>query len=335
MKHLVYVGLGNDRIARYRLDVETGEWSALGTSPAGRHPSFLAFAPSMRCVYVVNEFSNELAAFAIDPSSGELTLINRVSTLGVEPAFVSVDASGHWALAANYRSGPVVVYPIEASGALGAPSDSKTTGVHPHAILLDASNAFAFVPNAGSNTISQFRFDGRAGKLVANEPREVATGLGSGPRHLAFHPRRDVVYFMEENGCRIDVYALDRARGTLSPMGSLASLPAGAPPSTGADIHVSPSGKFLYASNRGHDSIVICAIGDDGGLTLVGHESTRGRTPRNFGIDPTGTFLFAANQESGTVATFRITDRGTLEHLRTTEVPAAPYWVGVVTLPEA
>jgi len=331
----VYVGMDNDEIATFRMDPASGELSPVASSPAGRHPSFLAFAPSKRFVYAVNEFSNELAAFSIDRGSGALSCLNRVSTLGAEPAFASVDASGKWVLAANYRSGPVVVFPVQPDGSLGAPTDVKTTGVHPHAIVLDRSNEFAFVPNKGSDKISQFGFDATSGTLVASSPSEIATPAGSEPRHLAFHPVYDFVYVIEESGCHVETYALDARAGTLSHLGSISTLPPGdaASSNTGSDVHVAPSGKFLYGSNRGHDSIVIYAIGNDGRLTLVGHESTRGKTPRNFGIDPTGTFLFVANQDSRTLASFRIdSGRGTLEHLATIAMPASPYWVGAVTL---
>jgi 6-phosphogluconolactonase len=330
----VYVGKDDDEIAIYRLDRETGALTKVGGAAAGRHPSYLAFAPSKKFVYAVNEFSNEVAAFAVDRASGSLTLLNRVSSLGVEPAYVWVDRSGKWVLAANYRSGPVAVYPVAADGSLGAPTDSRATGVHPHAVVLDRSNRFAFVPNLGSNTISQLSFDEIKGTLAENAPA-ITTPAGSEPRHFVFHPTAAFAYLVEEAGSRIDAFAFDAARGTLSLLGSVPTLPADTDPTgnTGSDVHVPRSGQFLYASNRGHDSIVVAAIGADGRLTVVGHESTRGKVPRNFGIDPTGTFLFAANQESGTIAVFRVDpSRGTLRHLATTDVGARPFWVGAVAL---
>jgi 6-phosphogluconolactonase len=334
----VYVGKDDDEIAIFRLDRETGALTRQGGAPAGRHPSFLAFAPSKKFAYAVNEFSNEVASFAVDRASGALTLLNRVSSLGAEPAYVTVDRTGKWVLAANYRSGPVAVYPVEPDGSLGAPSDAKTTGVHPHAVVLDRSNRFAFVPNLGSNTVSQLLFDDTRGKLADNEPGGVSTPAGSEPRHFALHPSGAFAYLIEEAGCRIDAFAVDAAKGTLSLLGSMATLPraAAAGVDTGSDLHVSPSGKFLYGSNRGHDSIVICSIDARGMPAMVGHESTRGKTPRNFGLDPTGTFLLAANQGSGTIVVFRIdAERGTLRHLTTTDVGAAPYWVGAVTFSDA
>ena len=333
----VYVGMDNDEIATFRMDPASGELSPVASSRAGRHPSFLAFAPSKRFVYAVNEFSNELAAFSIDRGSGALSCLNRVSTLGAEPAFASVDASGKWVLAANYRSGPVVVFPVQPDGSLGAPTDVKTTGVHPHAIVLDRSNEFAFVPNKGSDKISQFGFDATSGTLVASSPSEIATPAGSEPRHLAFHPVYDFVYVIEESGCHVETYALDARAGTLSHLGSISTLPPGdaASSNTGSDVHVAPSGKFLYGSNRGHDSIVIYAIGNDGRLTLVGHESTRGKTPRNFGIDPTGTFVLAANQGSDSVVVFRVNQaNGSLQPTGQTVEVGSPVCVKFMSPPQ-
>jgi 6-phosphogluconolactonase len=331
----VYVGKDDDEIAIYRLDGATGALTKVGSVASARHPSFLAFAPSKKFVYVVNEFSNEVASFAVDPTTGALTPLNRVSSLGAEPAYVRVDRTGRWVLAANYRSGPVAVYAVEPDGSLGASSDARVTGVHPHAVVLDRTNRFAFVPNLGSNTISQLRFDEARGKLTPNDPSEVATAPGAEPRHFAFHPSEAFAFLIEEAGCRIDAYRFDRDKGTLAAIGSIDTLPRGADRTgnTGADLHVSPSGKFLYGSNRGHDSIVVCSIGTDGSLAVVGHESTRGKTPRSFGLDPTGTFLLAANIGSNSVAVFRIDGaRGTLAHVGTTDVGAPPFWVGAVTL---
>jgi 6-phosphogluconolactonase len=334
----VYVGQDNDEIAIFRLDREKGALVKVGGVASGRHPSYLAFAPSKKFAYAVNEFSHEVASFAVDRASGGLTPLNRVSSLGIEPAYIAVDRTGKWVLAANYRSGPVAVHPVLPDGRLGASSDARATGVHPHAVVLDPSNRFAFVPNLGSNTISQLMFDETRGTFSENTPSAVATPAGSEPRHFAFHPSGMFAYLAQEAGSTLDAFAFDRATGTLSLLGSVPTLPPGADRTgnTGADVHVAPSGKFLYASNRGHDSIVIAAIDDDGSLSVVGHESTRGKTPRTFSIDPTGKFLLAANQSSGTIAVFRVDpSRGTLRHLSTTDVGASPYYVGAVTLSES
>jgi 6-phosphogluconolactonase len=338
MGELVYVGKNDDEIAIYRLDREAGSLTRVGGAPGGRHPSFLAFAPSKQQVYAVNEHAHEVAAFSVDPASGALTLLNRVSSLGEEPAYVAVDGTGRWVLVANYEHGPVVVYPVAADGSLGPPSDVRTTGVNPHAVVFDRSNRFVFVPNLGSDAICQLRFDATRGKLAENDPPAVAVAAGSEPRHLALHTSGAFAYQMQEVGCRIDAFAVDAATGTLSPIGSLPTLPraAVAGVDTGSDVVVSPCGKFVYGSNRGDDSIVIGAVDGRGGLTLVGHEGARGKTPRALAIAASGTILLAANQHSGTIAVFRVDPaRGTLRHLGTTEVGASPYWVGAVTFPES
>jgi 6-phosphogluconolactonase len=334
---VVYVGGDNDEIAIYRMHPETGDLLLVKSEPAGHHPSFLAFTPSKRFAYAVNEFSDEVASFAVDDAAGGqrggLSFMNRVPSRGRTPAFVSVDRSGRWALVANYDGGTVAVFPIQSDGRLGAPTDTRTTGKHPHAIRTDTSNELVFVPNKGSDTISQFSLDGKRGRLVPNTPPELALPKGAEPRHLEFHPTDDFVYVVDEAGSSVHLLALDRSTGTLSHVERVSTLPpdAGRVANTGADLHLSPSGTFLYGSNRGHDSIVIYSVGREGKLTLVGHESTRGKTPRNFGIDPSGTFLFAANQDSDTVATFRIDPaRGTLEHSKTTPMKTSPYWIGVV-----
>src|SRR5579859_6729590 len=298
----VYVGMANDEIAIHRMDPDTAELTPAGSVPTGRHPSFLAFSPSKKFVYVVYEFSYEVAAFSVDARSGALTPLNRLPAEGVEPAYVSVDRTGRWVFASNYEAGPVLVYPVREDGGLGAPSDVRKAGVHPHSILTDPSNRFVFVPNLGSDTISQYRFDATLGKLTPNSPPDISTEPRSEPRHLVFHPNGKFAYLMDEAGSRMEAYALDGASGTLSRLGSMPTLPAGVERTgnTGSDVRIAPSGRFLYGSNRGHDSIVIYAVESDGTLALVGHEKTRGRTPRVFNIDETGKFLFAANLASRT-----------------------------------
>jgi len=335
MPTFVYVAQDDDRIAIFRLDRDTGNLSPAGRVAAGRHPSFLAFAPSKRFVYAVNELSNEVASFAIDPATGALSFLNRVPSGGVEPAFLSLDAGGRWLFAANYRTGPVVVFRIAQGGRIGALTESRATGVHPHAILLDPGNQFALVPNIGSDTLSVLRFDRENGTLELAHA-DVATRPKAEPRHLAWHPEKPFVYVIEEAGSEVEAYSKDPESGALTSIGCFPTLPPGADPAgnTGSDIHLSSSGKFLYGSNRGHDSIVIYAVENDGALTLVGHASTHGKTPRNFGLDPTGAFLFVANKDSGTVARFRIdSGTGALRHVGTTETGASPYWVGAIILP--
>ncbi len=332
----VYIGGDDDTIAVHRMDPATAALTPEHRVEAGRHPSFLAFTPDKKFVYAVNEFASAVAAFAVDPKTGGLAFIHRIASEGSVPAYVSLDRRGKFVLVANYEGGTVAVFPIQGDGSLGRPTDVRTTGVNPHSIVTDPSNRFVFVANKGSDKISQFSFDGTRGTLTPNTPPDVATPKGAEPRHIAFHPARPFVYVIEEAGDHVETYSLDASRGALSSVASISTLPddVDGAKNTGADLHFSPTGKFLYGSNRGHDSIVIYAVAEDGRPTLLGHQSTEGKTPRNFGIDPTGTYLFAANQDSGTLVTFAIDpERGTLAPVRTTKLATSPYWVGIITLP--
>jgi 6-phosphogluconolactonase len=333
----VYVGQGNGEIAIFLLDRDTGELALSDSIAAGDYPSFLAIDPSKRFLYAAEEGSSEIAAFAIDAATATLTPINSVSSQGAGPAYVSVDRSGAWVLAANYGGGTVAVFPVAADGSLGNAIDTGSPGNNPHLIRTDPTNQFAFVPVLGSDIVAQFLFDASDGSLDPNAPPAVSTPTGAGPRHLDFHPTAPFVYVINELDSTLSVYALSAA-GTLAPVQTLSTLPEGFDPSnnTCADVHVSNDGKFVYGSNRGHDSIVIFAADPATGmLTLVGHQSTGGATPRNFGLDPAGGVLLVANQESNNVVSFRRDPTsGMLTELVTTELAAKPFWVGVVPLPQ-
>lgn len=325
----LYVGRDDDTIALYHVDPSTGTLSFAASVATGRHPSFLAFAPEKNLAYAVNEFSAELAAFRVDPASGALSPLNRVSSQGETPAFISLDATRRFVLASNYDGGNVAVFRLEDDGRIGAPTDARATGHLPHTIRHDPAGRFVLVTNKGSDTISIFELDTTTGKLRPARQPELALPKGTEPRHVEFG--HGVVYVITEAGSEILTLAMDPSTGVLSPRATVSTLPPDARVSnTGADIHLAPSGRFLYGSNRGHDSIVILAADEAGEVRVIGHEPTRGKTPRNFALDPSGSFLFAANQDSGTIATFRIDgERGTLRHLATTPVGAGAYWVGM------
>jgi 6-phosphogluconolactonase len=248
-----------------------------------------------------------------------------------------MDRTGHWALVANYGGGTVAVLPVRADGSLGAAVDVESPGTNSHLIRTDPSNQFAFVPNLGSDMVSQFRFDVKTGKLEPNSPPKVDTAPGAGPRHIEFHPTAPYVYLINEAGDSVVVHALDKASGTLSPIQTVTTLPPGFDPAQNycADLHASADGRFLYGTNRGHDSIVAYSIdARTGKLSLIGHTSTDGHWPRNFGLDPAGGILLVANQKSGTVVTFRIDpSTGMLTELVKTAVGDGPAWVGVIEQP--
>lgn len=334
----VYVGADDDTISVFALDRATGVLDPRGKVAAGANPSFLATDPAHRFLYAVNEGSAQVAAFSIDPATGLLTFLDRKSSQGDGPAYVSVDHAGAWALVANYGGGTVAVLPILPDGSLGDAVDVQSPGVNPHSIRADPTNHFAFVPCKGSDHVAQFLFDAQTGKLTPNSPASVATAAGAGPRHLEFHPGLPVVYVIDENGHALDTYALDAAHGTLSPKAMVSTLAAGVDGSGtfSADLHLRPDARFLYGSNRGDDTLAIFAVDPvSGAATPAGHVATGGSWPRNFGIDPEGEILLVANQHAGTVVSFRVDAAtglpGQLGMMPTTGKPA---WVGVITQPK-
>ena len=261
-----------------------------------------------------------MSAFRIDPETGELTFLNMKASHGTDPCHLIVDKTGRNLLVANFASGSVCVLPIAADGSLkdasefiqhrGSSVDPKRqTGPHAHAVAIDAANRYVFVAELGLDKVMIYEFDAEQGKLTPNKnQRSVGVAPGAGPRQLVMHPNGRFAYVINELNSTMSAYGYDPANGTLSELQTLSTLPKDfTGQSSCAEVQIAPSGRFLYGSNRGHDSIVIYAVDDkDGRLTLVGHESTRGKTPRNFEVSPTGEFLAAANQESDTVVMFRI-----------------------------
>jgi 6-phosphogluconolactonase len=310
----------------YRMDPSSGALALVHTMPGVANPSFLALDPHRRYLYAVNEEleaggqpGGAVSAFAIDQTTGALTYLNRQPSHGTDPCHLSVDQAGTFVFVANYTSGSIAVLPIGTEGQLGPATDvhqhvgssvnpRRQEGPHAHSINLDRANRYALVCDLGLDKVLVYRLDLDKGKLIPNEPAWTSVAPGAGPRHLDFHPSRAYVYVINEIGSTLTAFAYDETRGTLQEIHTLSTLPEGfTGTSHTADVHVHPSGKFVYGSNRGHDSIAIFAVDEaTGRLTALGHESTRGHVPRNFGIDPTGTFLLAANQSTDTIVTFRI-----------------------------
>jgi 6-phosphogluconolactonase len=324
---LVYIGTytrgKSEGIYVYRMNLATGALTQTSVAPLKSNPSFLAIDPKRRFLYAVNEVNEFLGkkgggvtAFAIDQKSGALKQLNQQNSPG-SPCHVSVHQSGKWVLIANYGGGNVVSYPVKADGSLGEASDvAQHTGKgadprrqsepHAHCILLDAAGRYAFAPDLGLDKVMIYKLDTTNGKLIANGFAQ--TKPASGPRHFDFHPNGKFAYVINELNSTVTAFTYDKAKGALTELQTLSALPDGfSGTSYCADIHVHPSGKFLYGSNRGHDSIVMYAIdGATGKLTLSGHEPVQGKWPRNFGIDPTGQFMLVANQNSDNVAVFRL-----------------------------
>jgi 6-phosphogluconolactonase len=322
-----YTGKGSEGVYVYRLDPFTGGLQPVGKAAGLENPSFVAIDPKGRCVYAVRESpGGAVVALSRNSSTGELTILNEQPSGGQGPCYVTVDRDGRFLLVANYGSGHVAVLPIADDGRLLPPSDvvqhegssvnpARQKGPHAHSITLDAANRYVLAADLGIDKVMVYRFDSEHGKLLPNDPPFARTEPGSGPRHIAFGPGGKVVYVIEEISSTVEVFAYDAEAGTLKPLQRISTLPDGfTGANTSADIHVHPSGRFLYGSNRGHNSIVSYAIDDKTGkLRLIGHESTQGKTPRNFAIDPSGTFLLAANQDSDTIVSFRINqDTGAL-----------------------
>ncbi|HJQ34735.1 MAG TPA: lactonase family protein [Pyrinomonadaceae bacterium] len=343
---LVYVGTytsgKSEGIYLCRLRLDTGELQRVGVTRDVSNPSYLALDRTRRRLYAVNEEteyegkpSGAVSAFSVE-RTGELRFINRQPSMGGAPCYVSVTGAGRFVLVANYVGGNVAVLPVRADGGLDPAADIKqgtaaTHAVpdrqeapHAHCIVLERGERHAYACDLGADKVMVYGFDARTGKLTPLPPASLVPGAG--PRHLIFHTRLRRAYVLNELDSTVTVFAHDPAGGALRELQTVPALPADfKDPNTGADIHLTPDGRFLYCSNRGHDSLAIFKVEARAGtLTLVGHEPTRGRTPRNFAIDPTGNFLLAANQNSDNVVVFRLDRRtGKLDFTgHTLEVPA-------------
>src|SRR5580692_1139779 len=328
-KFLLYVGTytdhGSKGIYVYRFDSDTGKLTSLGLASESTSPSFLAVDSSGRFLYAVNETEHydsqptgAVSAFAIDSTNGKLLLLNQVSSRGTDPAHITLDRSSNYALVANYTSGSVTVFPMLKDGRLGEATSfsqhkgssvnpERQKGPHAHAIVLSPDNRFAVVADLGLDQLLVYSFDARAGTLGSN-PQIVRADPGAGPRHLVFSPNGRFLYVINEMQSTITTYSYYPVTGALSELQTISTLPKGfTGTSTGAEIEIDPSGKFLFASNRGDDSITVFAISaSKGTLKYVETDPTGGKTPRNFAIDPTGTWLLAANQDSNNIVVFRI-----------------------------
>lgn len=329
----VYVSIGGeDRIAVYHLDAESGELDGRGSVTVGDGPGALATDPERKFLYAALRGSASVAALAIDRASGGLTPLGTTG-VAANPAFLQVDPSGGWLLSAYYSADKIAVYPIAADGRLGQTAAAIVeTGRNPHSIHAEPSGRFVFVPNTGADQILQFRFDRASGRLSPATPAALETESGSGPRHFCFHPGGRFAYVVNEKNSSVTALAFDAGRGTLSAIQSVSTLPADyAGRNTCADIEITPSGKFLYASNRGHDSLAMYAVdGQSGRLAPLGQQATE-RTPREMAIDPGGRFVLAAGQGSGRLASYRIDEAsGRLAPLAIYEVGKSPSWVLVV-----
>ncbi len=307
-------------IGVFHVDPVTATWTPVQLVDGIINPSFLCFDREQKFLYSVHGDMDFVSAFSIDPLSGKLTELNRETCGGTNPVHVAVDHSNQFLIVSNYNSGNVAVMPISADGSLapltdlvnlaGTPGPHRTqqAGSHPHHNPFDPNGRFILIPDKGLDRIFIFRLDGKQGILIAADIPSVATREGAGPRHVDFHPRLPYVYAINELDSTITTYRYDRARGELTPLQILPTLPSNyTGNNTTAEVWAHPSGRFVYGSNRGHDSIATYFVDRSSGLlATVGWESTRGRTPRFFGLDPSGALLCAGNQNSDTIENFRV-----------------------------
>jgi 6-phosphogluconolactonase len=319
------------------MDAATGQLTPKGEVPVAGGPSPLTMSPDRKVLYVGHRNVPGISSFRIDPGTGGLTQSGTVSP-EAPPTFLSTDRKGRFLLSAYYQGARTAVHPLGADGSVGGPPiEWLETATGAHAMQTDPSNKFAFVPHIagnGPNAIFQFRFDETTGHLTPNSPFKVEPAEHLGPRHFCFHPTQNILYFSNEQGCSVTGYRLDTSAGTLSAFQTITTLPAGySERNTCSQIQISPSGKFLYAPNRGHDSIASFAVdGSSGRLTAIGHMATEA-VPSAFSLDPEGHFLFAAGSASNRLAAYRVnSDTGALTPLGTYDVGKRPMWVLITSL---
>jgi 6-phosphogluconolactonase (cycloisomerase 2 family) len=307
-----------DGIHVYRVDPGTGAWTHVQHVGNLVNPSFLVLRRDQRYLYAVHGDESYATSFSVDRKSGLLTLLNRVETGGRNGVYQAIDASDKFMVVANYGTGNVSVLPVRQDGALGdqlqvvplpglpGPNRIEQASSHPHQIVFDPSGKYVVAPDKGLDRIFIFSFDPATGKLTPTEQGSAVARSGSGPRHAAFHPTLPVLFVLNEIGSSIATYYMDAEHGSLRPVQILPTLPSDyTGESTAAEIAVSAGGRFVYCSNRGHDSIAMFAADPGTGLlTSIGWAPSRGRVPRFIGFDPSRRFLYAANEQADTVVSW-------------------------------
>ena len=321
-----YTGKGSKGIYACRFRPSTGKLTPVELAAETVSPSFLAVDPAQRYLFAANEIgdyqnakSGSVSSFSIDRHTGKLSALNTVASRGSDPCHLTVDKSGNHVLVANYTGGSVAVLPVKADGMLGEASDfvqhlgssvnpHRQHEPHAHDVVLTPNNRFAIVADLGLDKLLVYRYDLANGKLSPNDPPYGPVKPGSGPRHFALHPNGRWAYVINEIGNTIAAFDWDGDKGSFHELQTIATLPKDFKgENSTAELVVHPSGRYLYGSNRGHDSIAVYAIDPAKGmLTLIEDVPTLGKEPRNFALDPTGAYLFAANQNSNTVVVFRV-----------------------------
>ena len=326
-QYLAFVGTYTTKTASkgiyaFRYDANSGKLTPVGVAAETQDPSWVAIDPSGKFLYAVNEAGKDssVRSFAVDGQSGKLTLLTQLYALGEDPCYISIDKKGWYVLIANYTSGNIAVFPLQAggfidehlalvqdSGSLG-PNKERQKGPHAHWIEASPDDRFVLVADLGLDEVLIYKFDSANGRLTTNQPAFAKLKPGSGPRHIAWHPNGRFIFVVSELSSTVTALRYDAKRGSLKEVGSVSTLPPNfSARNDVAEVAVHPNGKFLYVSNRGNDSIAIFSIdGSTGALTPTWGVPTGGKEPRHFAIDPLGHFLLAENQNSNSIVVFRI-----------------------------
>lgn len=329
-EYLVYVGTYTQKISKgiyaFHMNSETGKLTALGLMAETENPSFLAVHPNHYALYATNEVGNfegsssgAISAFAIDPHTGRLKHLNQENSLGSAPCDICLDPAGKFVMAANYSGGSIVAMPVQPDGSLKPASGfvqhhgssvnkDRQEGPHAHSVGTDPSGHYVYCSDLGQDKVFIYRLSPASGALTPNEPPFGTTAAGAGPRHFKLHPNGKFGYVINELNSTITAFSHDQKTGALKEIQAVSTVPGDFHGTNNpAELMIHRSGRFLYGSNRGHDSLVICSIDPETGkLTVVGHQSTLGKNPRNFVIDPSGRFLLAANQDTDNIVVYKI-----------------------------
>jgi 6-phosphogluconolactonase len=334
----VYVGSGtwggdSGKIQVFTLDVEAASLSSVQQLDAGGVAAFMARSTDGRHLYVADETKGLLSSYSIAPVNGQLALTSQLPCAG-HPVYLALDGTGGALLTCFFEEAKTEVFRIARDGTLAGSSQIVDSGRESHCTVFDPRYRYLFVPTRGDNWIAQYRYDATQQRLTPNEPAHVPEAPGAGPRHITFHPNGRWAYLVNELTRSLSVYAFDAASGSLRPV--VQGVSVAAPQAEGgdsADIHVHPTGRFLYVSNRHGDQSNIAIVAVDpvsGAVSVKGHESTRGRTPRNFALDPEGRILIVGNQDSNDVAVFRVdASTGDLGFVSSVPVSPGPFFVGI------
>jgi 6-phosphogluconolactonase len=328
------VGSGDGVVRAFAVDEATGAVTPRGEIRTGGSPSFLAVKKNPARVYGVDESRDRVFSYSFNPVQGTFAQLGQPRPSGGRgPTHLSLDAKAEHVLVANYTEGNFAVFALEPDGSIGNVRGTQASGEKSHIALTNPSGGFAYVASLGTDRIAQYKY--MQGALIPLSPTAAVLPAGGGPRHLAFRDDEKFAYSVNELTSSVTTFQFDVSTGQLSPRATLSALPAGfMGANTGAEIFVHPTGRFVYSSNRGHDSIAMFASDQaTGALTALGHVKTEGRTPRSFAVDPDGAWLVAANQKSDTLKLYRINvQTGVLMPIGGTVTAPSPTFVGLYRL---